>query len=98
MSDNKTLKRWRSCLLWSVRWGHHANFWVEPLTNRFNLADVLTGAIVGRTLIFFLILLLPNFITFIILASLLGITNSFPMPLISAILSVNTDQREQGEI
>jgi MFS family permease len=74
---------------------------VEPLTNRFNLADVLTGAIVGRTLSYFdvfLILLFPNFIAFIILASLLGITNSFPMPLISAILSVNTNQREQGEI
>jgi MFS family permease len=29
---------------------------------------------------------------------LLGVTNSFPVPLISAMLSVNTDPREQGEI
>jgi predicted MFS family arabinose efflux permease len=73
-------------------------FAVEPLTNRFNLADVLAGAIAARAVIFFLIPLFPNFVAFLVLASLLGITNSFPMPLISAILSVNTDQREQGEI
>lgn len=73
-------------------------FAVDPLTKRFNLADVLAVAIAGRALIFLLIPLCPDLSTFIGLACLLGIANSFPIPLISAILSINSSDREQGEV
>jgi MFS family permease len=73
-------------------------FLVEPLTKRFNLADVLTTAIAGRAVIFLLIPLFPNLSIFIVLAALLGIVNSFPIPLINAILSTNSSNQEQGEI
>lgn len=73
-------------------------FAVDPLTKRFNLADILGVAIAGRALVFLLIPIFPSLPGFIVLAALLGITNSFPMPLISAILSINSSDREQGEI
>ncbi|MUG93232.1 MFS transporter [Scytonema sp. UIC 10036] len=73
-------------------------FAVEPLTKRFNLADILTVAIAGRAIIFLLIPIFPTMSAFFILACLLGITNSFPIPLISTILSLNSSDREQGEI
>jgi MFS family permease len=73
-------------------------FAVEPLTQRFNLANVLSAAIAGRALIFLLIPIFPVLPAFVVLAILLGITNSFPMPLISTILSTNSSDREQGEI
>jgi len=73
-------------------------FAVGPVAQRFNLADVLFVAIAGRALIFFLIPALPNLPVFVILMILLGITNSFPIPLISSILSTNSSNQEQGEI
>ncbi len=73
-------------------------FAVEPLTKRFNLADILAASIAGRAAIFLLIPLFPSMAVFVVLAGLLGITNSFPMPLISTILSTNSSDREQGEI
>lgn len=73
-------------------------FAVEPLTKRFNLADILAAAIAGRATIFLLIPLLPFLPAFICLAAGLGFVNSFPMPLISAILSLNSSDREQGEV
>jgi predicted MFS family arabinose efflux permease len=73
-------------------------FAVEPLTKRFNLADILAASIAGRAAIFLLIPLFPVMSVFVVLAGLLGVANSFPMPLISAILSTNSSDREQGEI
>lgn len=73
-------------------------FAVEPLTKRFNLADVLAFAIAGRAAVFLLIPIFPVLPTFVVLTCLLGITNSFPIPLLSAILSTNSSNREQGEI
>lgn len=71
---------------------------VGPLTQRFNLADILAVSIAGRALIFLLIPVFPVISVFVVLAILLGITNSFPIPLISAILSTNSSDREQGEV
>ena len=71
---------------------------VEPLRKRFNLADILAGAIAARGAIFLLIPTFPNPIVFIGLACLLGISNSFPVPLISTILSTNSTSREQGTV
>ncbi|GAB1538426.1 tetracycline resistance MFS efflux pump [Scytonema sp. NUACC21] len=73
-------------------------FAVQPLTKRFNLVDILAVAIAGRAAVFLLIPIFPVLPAFMILSCLLGITNSFPTPLISAILSLNCGDREQGEI
>lgn len=73
-------------------------FAVAPLTRRFNLADILAVAIAGRAVVFLLIPTFPVLPAFAVLACLLGIANSFPVPLISAILSTNSSAREQGEV
>ncbi|MGB7441380.1 MAG: MFS transporter [Coleofasciculaceae cyanobacterium] len=73
-------------------------FAVEPLTQRFNLANILAAAIAGRALVFLLIPVFPVISAFVVLAVFLGIVNSFPIPLINSILSTNSSDREQGEI
>lgn len=73
-------------------------FVVDFVIQRFNLADILATAIAGRGIVFFLIPLFPTLPVFVVLAGVLGITNSFPMPLLNAILSNNSSEREQGEI
>lgn len=73
-------------------------FAVAPLTQRFNLANILSAAIAGRALVFLLLPAFPVLPVFVLLTVLLGITNSFPLPLISTILSTNSSDREQGEI
>lgn len=73
-------------------------FAVEPLTKRFNLANILASAIATRAIIFFLIPLFPVVTIFVFLSALLGVTNSFPLPLLNAILSTNSSETEQGEI
>lgn len=73
-------------------------FAVGTLTKKFNLADILAVAIAGRAIVFLLIPIFPALPVFVVLAGLLGITNSFPMPLINAILSTNSSNREQGEV
>lgn len=71
---------------------------VGPLSARFNLANLLCGALTARSLTFLLIPLFPTPLGFSILACLMGVANSFPLPLISSILSTNSGDREQGEI
>ncbi|NET39913.1 MAG: MFS transporter [Cyanothece sp. SIO1E1] len=71
---------------------------VGPLTQRFNLATILFVAIAIRALIFLLIPTFPNFLLFVALCGLLGIANAFPIPLISAVLSLNSSEQEQGEM
>ena len=71
---------------------------VEYLTNRFNLADILASAIGIRGMVFLLIPAFPYIPIFVTLLCLLGIANSFPLPLISSILSTNSGEREQGQI
>ncbi len=73
-------------------------FAVGPLTKRFNLADILAVAIAGRAAVFLLIPTFPVLPIFVALACILGITNSFTTPLINAILSTNSTNREQGEV
>ncbi|NJL00492.1 MAG: MFS transporter [Spirulinaceae cyanobacterium RM2_2_10] len=71
---------------------------VGPLTKRFNLVDILAVAIALRALIFFCIPLFPFLWAFLLGSILLGIANTFPLPLLNALLSVNSGEREQGEV
>ena len=73
-------------------------FAVGPIVQRFNLANVLVAAIAARGLAFLALPAFPVLPIFVGLVCWLGVANSFPMPLISAILSANTSDREQGEI
>ncbi|WP_072622794.1 MFS transporter [Spirulina major] len=73
-------------------------FAVKPLTQRFNVADILVNAIAGRALVFFIIPLFPTLGGFVLGAVLLGVFNSFPMPMISTILSFNSEETEQGAV
>ncbi|PSO78104.1 MAG: hypothetical protein BRC44_11980 [Cyanobacteria bacterium QS_4_48_99] len=40
----------------------------------------------------------PDLTAFFIIIPILGLVNSFPIPLINSILSLNSSQREQGEV
>jgi MFS family permease len=48
--------------------------------------------------VFMLIPLVPSVPGFLALAATLGMANSFPMPLLNSILSLNSDETEQGEV
>ncbi len=73
-------------------------FAVAPLTKRFNLADILFGAIATRSFVFLMIPTFPTLTPFVLLFIILGVSSSFPMPLIASILSINTSDQEQGEV
>lgn len=73
-------------------------FFLEPLRKRFDIVNVLVGALVARGVLFLLMPALPNIVAFSVLLGFFGLVNAFPMPLIDSILSTRTDQREQGEI
>lgn len=73
-------------------------FAVGSLTKRFNLANILFAAFVGRAIAFLLIPAVPTLTAFVLWLCLLGIANSFPIPLVASILSTNSNPREQGEV
>ncbi|WP_204104869.1 MULTISPECIES: MFS transporter [Spirulina sp. CCY15215] len=73
-------------------------FFTEPITRRFNLAAILCVTLAGRGITFLLMPLFPSLTVFLLLGVLLSAFNAFPMPLINAILSVQSSDREQGEI
>lgn len=72
--------------------------WVAPLAQRINLANLLSGAIAGRALIFLLIPTFPVTSVFIVLLLILGMVNAFPMPLLSTLIANNSTPKEQGEV
>lgn len=73
-------------------------FAVGPLTQRYNLAVVLAIALMGRALIFLLIPNLSGVWIFVLFVVILGFVNAFPLPLMNTILSIQSDEREQGEV
>ncbi len=71
---------------------------LEPLRSRFNLVNILAMTLFIRGVTF---LLMPTFTTitaFAIILTLFSLVNAFPMPLIQSVLSLNSNQKEQGEI
>ncbi|MGD1867118.1 MAG: MFS transporter [Phormidesmis sp.] len=73
-------------------------FLLEPLRKRFSIVNVLVGALILRGLLFLLMPALPNIVAFSVLLGFFGLVNAFPMPLIDSILSMRSDQSEQGEV
>ena len=73
-------------------------FALEPLSKRFNLIDIIAVSLALRGITFLLMPAFPTYGAFIIIMVMFGIVNSFPMPLIDTVLSLNSDTKEQGEI
>lgn len=73
-------------------------FGLQPLTRRFRLANILAIAILARGLLFLLIPTFPTLPAFLLLGIFFGIANAYPLPLINALLSLNSSNREQGEV
>jgi predicted MFS family arabinose efflux permease len=73
-------------------------FALEPLSQRFNLIYIIAVALFFRGLTFFLMPTFPTYGAFILIISIFGLVNAFPMPLIDATLSLNSNQQEQGEV
>jgi predicted MFS family arabinose efflux permease len=73
-------------------------FGLEPLRQRFNLVTILAATLAARGILFLLIPTFPNLLAFGLLSIIFSAVNSFPMPLIDALLSLKSGPQEQGEV
>ncbi|MEL7008140.1 MAG: MFS transporter [Cyanobacteria bacterium J06629_2] len=73
-------------------------FALEPLSDRFNLIDIIAVSLALRGITFLLMPTFPTYGAFVIIMVLFGVVNSFPMPLIDTVLSLNSKRQEQGEV
>ena len=73
-------------------------FALESLSKRFNLINIIAVSLALRGITFLLMPTFPTYGAFVIILVVFGLANSFPMPLIDTVLSLNSDTREQGEI
>lgn len=73
-------------------------FALEPLSKKFNLINIIAVSLALRGITFLLMPTFPTYGAFIIIMVLFGIVNSFPMPLIDTVLSLNSNNKEQGEM
>ena len=71
---------------------------LETLRARFNIIDILAMALFMRGVTFILMPTFPTITAFAIILTIFSLVNAFPMPLIESILSLNSNQREQGEV
>ena len=72
-------------------------FTLEPLTKKFNLLNLLVAALLGRAIVFLLIPTFPYLSIFAVLIVIFAVVNSFPLPLLSSLISLNSSTAEQGE-
>ena len=73
-------------------------FTLEPLSKRFNLINIIAISLALRGVTFLLMPTFPTFAAFVIIMTVFGVVNAFPMPLIDTVLSINSDRRQQGEV
>ncbi len=73
-------------------------FALEPLSKKFNLINIIGVSLVLRGITFLLMPTFPTYGAFVVILVMFGIVNSFPMPLIDTVLSLNTNNKEQGEV
>jgi MFS family permease len=60
--------------------------------------NILAFTVAARGVLFLLIPAFPNILAFAIIVVVFGAVNSFPMPLIDALLSLRSGPQEQGEV
>lgn len=73
-------------------------FALEPLSKRFNLMNIIGVSLALRGVSFLLMPTFPSYGAFVLILILFGVVNSFPMPLIDTVLSLNSANQEQGEV
>ena len=73
-------------------------FTLEPLSQKFNLINIIAISLAIRGITFLLMPSFPTYLAFVLIITVFGLVNSFPMPLIDTVLSLNSDRREQGEV
>ncbi len=73
-------------------------FALEPLSKRFNLIDIIAVSLALRGVTFLLMPTFPTYGAFVIILVIFGVVNSFSMPLIDTVLSLNSNAQEQGEV
>lgn len=73
-------------------------FSLEPLRRRFSLVTILATTLAMRGLLFLLMPAFPNLLAFGLITVIFSAVNSFPMPMIDALLSLKSGPQEQGEI
>ena len=73
-------------------------FALEPLSKKYNLIDIIAVSLALRGVTFLLMPTFPTYGAFVIILVLFGVVNSFAMPLIDTVLSLNSHAQEQGEV
>ena len=73
-------------------------FALDSLSKRFNLINIIAVSLALRGITFLLMPAFPTYGAFVIILVIFGLVNSFPMPLIDTVLSLNADTKEQGEM
>lgn len=73
-------------------------FTLDTLSKKFNLIDIIAVSLALRGVTFLLMPAFPTYGAFVIILIIFGLVNSFPMPLIDTVLSLNSTAKEQGEI
>lgn len=73
-------------------------FALEPLSNKFNLIDIIAVSMALRGVTFLLMPAFPTYGAFVLILMVFGLVNAFPMPLIDTVISLNTNNQEQGEV
>ena len=73
-------------------------FALEPLRKRFNLINIIGVSLFIRGITFLLLPVFPTYQGFVIILIAFGLVNSFPMPLIDTVLSLNSDNHDRGEV
>ncbi len=73
-------------------------FALDPLRRRFPLVTILAATLAARGALFLIMPTFPNIVAFGLIAVIFSAINSFPMPLIDALLSLKSGPREQGEV
>jgi len=73
-------------------------FGLDPLRQRFSLVHILTFMLAARGVLFLLMPTFPNIWAFGAITLVFSAVNSFPMPLIDALLSLKSGPEEQGQV
>ncbi|MEM8673256.1 MAG: MFS transporter [Cyanobacteria bacterium P01_G01_bin.67] len=73
-------------------------FALEPLSKKYNLLNIIAVSLALRGVTFLLMPTFPTYGAFVIIMVAFGLVNSFPMPLIDTVISLNSDAQEQGEV
>jgi predicted MFS family arabinose efflux permease len=73
-------------------------FGLDPLRQRFSLVHILAFMLAARGVLFLLMPTFPNIWAFGAITLVFSAVNSFPMPLIDALLSLKSGPEEQGQV